>query len=72
MKEKLTDLTNSDEEKASEDEDVDDEDLVGFDEFILASQGDALISLTSHETICFLKPTAFLVVWEFRSASTNV
>ena len=50
--EKQTALTSSDEEKANDDEDVDDEDLVSFDEFVFASQEDALISLRSDETIC--------------------
>ena len=62
MEEKHTALTNLDEEKGSEDEDVDDEDLVSFGEFVLATDNDSLISLSSHETTCSLNPVAYFVV----------
>ena len=59
--EKQTTLTSSDEEKPDDDKDVDDEDMVSFDEFIFASQGHAFISLSSHKTICSLKPAHILL-----------
>ena len=55
-------LTSSDEEKGSEDEDVHNEDLVSFGEFVLATDNYSLISLSSHKTICSLNPHAYFVV----------
>ena len=62
LKEKHTALTSSNEEKGSEDDDLDDEDLVRFGEFVLATDNDSLISLSSHETICSLNPHTYFVV----------
>ena len=62
LKEKHTALTSSDEEKGSEDNDIDDEDLVRFGEFVLATDNDSLILLSSHKTICSLNPQAYFVV----------
>ena len=56
-KEQLTGLTNLDEEKASDSDEVDDEDLVSFHEFSFASHGDSLVFLASHEKLCLLKAT---------------
>ena len=62
LKEKHTALTSSDEEKGSEDDDIDDEDLGRFGEFVLAIDSDSLIFLSSHKTICSLNPHAYFVV----------
>ena len=52
----------SDEEKGSEEEHIDDLDLVSFGEFVFATDNDTLISLSSQRTICSFKLAASSVV----------
>ena len=50
-------LTSSDEEKAGDSDEVDDEDLVSCHEFAFAKEGDAVVVLTCHDILFLLKWT---------------